>query len=392
MEREQREQISVESDRQIATASTSLNLQRTDESSGEAQPVQIKVLSAWREVASLSMKDLMIVLSHLKVPVTGRVTKIDLQYLLCEKLKISATGCAAQDLFAPLERASIPPEVLPFYRRVGSLASVSTSDGKLWTKDLRKCPTGFHFNLIESYLLHSPDKDYDGDSMRSYKALRAYQLFEECLIHNVEFCPSWPDSSGEVIPLCFFRCKCFPSQDTAKQPYRVVVCMDKKTAQPYGGHCRCVSGLGEACSHIAGLLFAIEDFVSRGFPSLPDSPSTTDVLCKWRQPSGCQKVDAKPLSDIPIRKAVSGGRKRKSKWKRDHHLTKYDPRHPHDRSVEVTAVSQLQTEQLSVIVVYSAIVTSWIWQSERDCSNLLFAPAYPNQYWRMIMSSHMLVR
>ena len=190
MEREQREQISVESDRQIAAASTSLNPQRTDESSGEAQPVQIKVPSAWREVASLSMKDLRIVLSHLKVPVTGRVTKIDLQYLLCEKLKISTTGCAAQDLFAPLERASIPPEVLPFHRRVESLASVSTSDGKLWTKDLRKCPTGFHFNLIESYLIHSPDKDYDGDSMRSYKALRAYQLFEERHIHNVEFCPS----------------------------------------------------------------------------------------------------------------------------------------------------------------------------------------------------------
>ena len=94
------------------------------------------------------------------------------------------------------------------------------------------------------------------------------------------------------------------------------MCLDKRSGQPYGGHCRCVSGLGEAYSHIAGLLFAIEDFVAREFTALPDSQSTTDILCKWSKPTGNQRVDAKPLSEVPFRKAVSGGRKEETKWER----------------------------------------------------------------------------
>ena len=205
------------------------------------------------------------VLRQLQVPVSGRVTKVDLQYSLCNKLKISTAGesCQQNDALTPMVRATIPLDVLPFYQELGRLAALTTSDNKLWTKDLRKCPSQFGFFQIEIYLIHSPDKEFDGESMQSYKALRAYQLFEEQHVHNVEFCPSYPTSqSCTVSPLCFFRCQCFPSQDATKQPHRVLVCLDRRFAQPYGGHCRCVSGLGEACSHVAGLLFALEDFVA----------------------------------------------------------------------------------------------------------------------------------
>ena len=96
-----------------------------------------------------------------------------------------------------------------------------------------------------------------------------------------------------------------------------------------------MSGLGEACSHVAGLLFAVNDFILRGFRSLPDSQSTTDVLCKWSKPSEGRKVDAVPLSEVPVRKAVSGGRKAQTKWERDDPLSKYDPRLPETRRVVV---------------------------------------------------------
>ena len=121
------------------------------------------------------------------------------------------------------------------------------------------------------------------------------------------------------------RCKCFPSQDTTKQPYRVVVCLDMRTGVPYGAHCGCISGLGEACTHVAGLFFALEDFVSRGFHTLPDGQSTTEVLCAWSA-SKSHKVEARPLRTVPIIKAVSGGRKETTKWDRELNFSNYDPR------------------------------------------------------------------
>jgi len=96
-----------------------------------------------------------------------------------------------------------------------------------------------------------------------------------------------------------------------------------------------VSGLGEACSHAAGLLFALHDFRLSGFHALPDSDSTTDVLCRWSKPSEKRKVEAVPISQVPVRKAISGGRKERTKWERETHLSKYDPRRPQDRKVSV---------------------------------------------------------
>ena len=108
---------------------------------------------------------------------SGRATKVDLQQKLCLALKISTTGVI--DSLSPLVKASIPPGVIPFYQRVGSFAAVSTSDAKLWTKDLQSCPDCFCYERLENYLINCPDKAFDGDSMRSYKAIRVYQLHEE---------------------------------------------------------------------------------------------------------------------------------------------------------------------------------------------------------------------
>ena len=289
---------------------------------------------------------------------SGRATKVDLQQKLCLALKISTTG--VNDSLSPLVKASIPPDVIPFYQRVGSFAVVSTSDAKLWTKDLRSCPDGFCYKRLENYLINSPDKAFNGDSMRSYKALRAYQLHEDRHVHSVEFCPTWPDAETEESPLCFFCALCFPSQDAQKQPYRVCVCMDKRNGQPYGAHCRCVSGLGEACSHVAGLLFAVNDFILRGFRSLPDSQSTMDVLCKWSKPSEGRKVDAVPLSEVPVRKAVSGGRKAQTKWERDDPLSKYDPRLPETRHVVVDGDDVVcLAEELRAGVGYCGLVRNY---------------------------------
>ena len=240
---------------------------------------------------------------------------------------------------SPLAKALILLDVLPFHVEVGSLSNVSRSDKKLWTSDLRAVPA-IDRSMIEDYLVNSPDKDYDGESLKSDKELRAYQLFEEPHTHSLELCPSLPTKNNNVQenPLCFVRCRCYPTQDTSKQPYRVVVCLDRRNGRPYGAHCRCFSGQGKACSHIAGLLFALEDFTSRGFQKLPDGQSTTDVLCQWNKPQGGQKVDARLLASVSFKKAVSGGRKEKTKWKRIFPISLFDPRHPKYSKVVMESV------------------------------------------------------
>ena len=73
--------------------------------------------ATWRDVASFNMKELRALLSRLDVPVVGRVTKVDLQYKVCVALKISTAGeSSTSDPLTPLEKSSIPPDVLPFYR------------------------------------------------------------------------------------------------------------------------------------------------------------------------------------------------------------------------------------------------------------------------------------
>ena len=67
----------------------------------------------------------------------------------------------------------------------------------------------------------------------------------------------------------------------------------------------------------------------------------TDVLCAWSKPSGSQRVDARFLCELMLRKAVSGGRKEKTKWERDFTVSKYDPRSSEDRKIDLDAVAAL---------------------------------------------------
>ena len=44
----------------------------------------------------------------------------------------------------------------------------------------------FSIDAVKDYLLFSDNKEYNGESLRCYKQLRAYQLFDEGHIFDVE--------------------------------------------------------------------------------------------------------------------------------------------------------------------------------------------------------------
>ena len=78
----------------------------------------ISVPSSWRELSALSMKELRRLAHALEVTVAGRVTKVDLQYALCQKLGSRTPGRWMVAILA-LQKASIPQENFALLLRSG---------------------------------------------------------------------------------------------------------------------------------------------------------------------------------------------------------------------------------------------------------------------------------
>lgn len=58
---------------------------------------------------------------------------------------------------------------------------------------------------------------------------------------------------------------------------------------------------GEACNHVAAVLFALDDFVSEGLNNVPDDVTCTDRLKKWNKPAE-RVIQAKTVADIKVHK------------------------------------------------------------------------------------------
>ena len=54
-----------------------------------------------------------------------------------------------------------------------------------------------------------------------------------------------------------------------------------------------------ACSHIAALLFAIDDYISKGLKDLPEDRASTEKLCQWKKPTQ-RKAEPKTIHKIRI--------------------------------------------------------------------------------------------
>ncbi|KAJ8300539.1 hypothetical protein KUTeg_022058 [Tegillarca granosa] len=84
---------------------------------------------------------------------------------------------------------------------------------------------------------------------------------------------------------------------TAKH-YKVFVCLSSK-GDVQGGSYDCVAGKGEACNHIAALLFALEDYIAKGLKDLPQDQTRTDGLCQWNKPAK-RKFEPQTVHNIKV--------------------------------------------------------------------------------------------
>jgi len=72
------------------------------------------------------------------------------------------------------------------------------------------------------------------------------------------------------------------------------------------GHCTCMAGLGEVCSHVAAILFYLES-ASRA------TKSCTQTDCRWKEPRLVETIPYSRIMDIPFTKPkglVTTNRKR----------------------------------------------------------------------------------
>ena len=154
------------------------------------------------------------------------------------------------------------------------------------------------------------DEDERSSSFRTIS--KGYTFFadghvQKIMLHRL---PSVPD-------LMYVRADVLPSMIKNKV-YKVHVCLTQSTAEVKSAFCVCTSGLEGSCNHIAGLLYALENFVRLGLRE-DARLSCTSKLQQWNKPRK-QKVPPARVQDVQLVKEEYG------KVKRKRRAPRYDPR------------------------------------------------------------------
>ncbi|XP_014666793.1 PREDICTED: uncharacterized protein LOC106808546 [Priapulus caudatus] len=108
---------------------------------------------------------------------------------------------------------------------------------------------------------------------------------------------------SEDSPFCALKAKVTPSQRLRDKPHLPWVYIDKSTASVFCGHCTCMAGLGEVCSHVAALLLKVETGVKLGLTV----KSSTSQACEWNK---AFRKDIQPATVADSHAILKGARKK----------------------------------------------------------------------------------
>ncbi|XP_038045141.1 uncharacterized protein LOC119719715 [Patiria miniata] len=110
--------------------------------------------------------------------------------------------------------------------------------------------------------------------MKSFKSLDSYSYFVNGFVQAILYSSVSADS-----PVCVLRSRVTHSQSLTKPPVSTWIMINKSTGSVVAAHCMCMAGLGEACSHIAAVMFKLEAANRLGYTS----QACTEKACSWNK-------------------------------------------------------------------------------------------------------------
>lgn len=113
---------------------------------------------------------------------------------------------------------------------------------------------------------------YTLEEQNANKGLQGHKFFESGWVRKI-VAKRIPNNKTIVVGLVEHSQR---MNQAALKPW--VLC--QLTGMILAAHCTCIAGLGEVCSHVAAVLYAIEAMIRSS-----ENESKTDFLCQWNRPS-----------------------------------------------------------------------------------------------------------
>ncbi|XP_022777612.1 uncharacterized protein LOC111319046 [Stylophora pistillata] len=186
--------------------------------------------------------------------------------------------------------------------------------------DLRYFPSIQYPDIVNYLVLQTSWET--GEEMKAYKALDAYNFFVSGWVNTV-FTKKVAESNSVVV-----TARVYHLQRTRTTPLSTWLLADV-SGEVILGHCDCMAGLCEACSHIAALLVAVE----AGY-RMRDSVTCTGEKGQWIMPSYVKEIPYMPVSDMDL---TSANKLRKQLEEPDGSKQRAEKKRP---QIEVTTASE----------------------------------------------------
>ncbi|XP_065664036.1 uncharacterized protein LOC101237261 isoform X2 [Hydra vulgaris] len=154
-----------------------------------------------------------------------------------------------------------------------------------WKDDPTEWPA-LAYHHVYQFLIKSP-RIYSSEAMENFKSLDAYKFFIDGWVQTIKH----QKLSGGAYILHSEVRPSFRTTETPHQPWVAIENLGKVLA----GHCDCMAGLGETCSHVAAVLFKIETANRIGMTH----NVSTDLPCKWNQ-NFTKNINPSPVSKINL--------------------------------------------------------------------------------------------
>ena len=125
---------------------------------------------------------------------------------------------------------------------------------------------------LYTYLLYSCNNTFDRESLKTFRLLKAYKYFADDLVRNLHAGHIPANDLGGI------KAHCLLSFKTSTTYFMFPALKRNGTVNVVAAQCSCVAGQGEACSHVAALMFYLEDKMRQKDMHLPADTSSTGSL------------------------------------------------------------------------------------------------------------------